>query len=103
MTCCGASISEILLANTQLENNWSKIENLNNLFLENNWSQIENTTHLVTYSKHGFETDYFRIKMDNNFVFVTVPLKQIPFVYITKFKDLAKATEYMEIRFKELI
>lgn len=101
MTYCGASISKIQPNNLLLAN--PQFTNLDNLFLENNWTKIETTPHLVTYSKYGYETDYFQIKMDNNFIFITVPLKQIPFVYITKFKDFEKASEYMEIRFKEFL
>ena len=99
--CSTAGVNETLYSNNILAT--ERFEHIHNFFLEYGWEQVENKHDVITYSKSGHETDFVRIKLENNFVFVTVPIKQIPFVYITKFKDIVKALYYAEIRFKEYV
>lgn len=99
--CSSAGVNETLYSNTMLAN--ERFGHIHDCFLEHGWKQIENTHNVITYSKNGYETDYVRIKLENNFVFITVPIKQLSFVYITKFKDIVKALDYTEVRFKEYV
>lgn len=99
--CSFAGSNETLYSNTILAN--ERFEHIHNCFLEYGWEQVENTHNVITYSKSGHETDFVRIKVENSFVFVTVPMKKIPYVYITKFKDIVKALHYAECRFKEYV
>lgn len=86
--------SKIALAN-------KKFENIDTLFLKNKWSRIDNNKEFVAYSKYGYETEYFKIKLENDYIYVTIPLKSVPFHYTTRFRDLTEACEYVTIRFKE--
>ena len=75
---------------------------LNNLFKSNGWEQIENNDKLsehITYSKKGNETEFFEITLDNNNIYVSIPLKNSDFQYRTKFIDYYSAIKYTENKF----
>ena len=76
---------------------------IDNLFKENNWNIVINEPTWVAYTKHGHETEYFELKIEKSKVIVSIPLKKIPYQYVTSFTDYFQASEYVEARFKEFI
>ena len=76
---------------------------LDTLFKENNWNIVINEPNWVAYTKPGHETEYFELKIEKSKVSVSIPLKKIPFQYVTSFSDYFQASEYVEMRFKEFI
>jgi hypothetical protein len=55
----------------------------------------------ICFSKPGFQTEYFEIKIDQSKIFVSIPIKNSLFQYKTSFKDYYSASEYIEERFKD--
>lgn len=76
---------------------------LDALFTENGWNIIINEPNWIVYTKFGHETECFEIKIDKLSVSVSIPLKNIPFQYVSTFTDYFQASEYTEARFKEFI
>ena len=94
-----------ITANTLSENTIININNelklLNKLFKNNGW-KIEHSDKLsddIMYSKPGNETEFFKIVLDNNIIYVSVPLKNSTFQYKTKFDDYYSAIKYTESKF----
>lgn len=79
----------------------SNFEHIDKLFLLNEWSRIDNEVNIVSYSKCGHETEYFQVNLDDNLIYVTIPLKDVPYHYTTKFTDFMEACYYITIRFNE--
>ena len=73
------------------------------MFRENGWVSIKNEIDWICYTKPGFETEYFEIKIDTSKIYVSVPLQNSIFQYKTHFKDYFTASEYIEERFKDFI
>jgi hypothetical protein len=94
-----ASICKSLSSNYALAN--KHFEPIDTLFLENKWSRLDNNVDLVTYSKYGYETEYFKIKLEHDYICVTIPLKSVPYHYTTRFRDFTEACKYISVRFKE--
>ena len=76
---------------------------LDTLFKENNWKIVINEPNWVAYTKSGHETEYFEMKVEKSQVSVSIPLKKVPYQYVTSFADYFQASEYVEMRFKEFI
>ena len=76
---------------------------LDTLFKENNWNIVINEPNWVAYTKSGHETEYFELKIEKSKVTVCIPLKKLPYQYVTSFTDYFQASEYVETRFKEFI
>ena len=55
------------------------------------------------YSKPGNETEFFKIALDNNIIYVSVPLKNSNFQYKTKFDNYYSAIKYTESKFNYFI
>jgi hypothetical protein len=75
---------------------------LDNMFKNNGWKLIKNEMNWICFSKPGFQTEYFEIKIDQSKIFVSIPIKNSMFQYKTSFKDYYSASEYIEERFKDL-
>jgi hypothetical protein len=75
---------------------------LDNMFKNNGWYLIKNKMNWICFSKPGFQTEYFEIKIDQSKIFVSIPIKNSLFQYKTSFKDYFSASEYIEERFKDL-
>jgi hypothetical protein len=91
----------MLSGNTIININ-NELKLLNELFKCNGWQQIENNDKLsdhIMYSKQGNETEFFKIALDNNIIYVSVPLKNSEFQYKTKFVDYYSAIKYTESKF----
>ena len=73
------------------------------LFSNNGWkiNDIDTNTDSdnITYYKEGNETEFFEISLDNNNIYVSVPLKNSNFQYKTKFTDYYSAIKYIENKF----
>jgi len=76
---------------------------LDQLFKENGWHLVKNEETWLCYTKFGFETDIFDIKIGEKIINVSIPVKNSPFQYITTFKDYYNASEYVEARFLDFI
>ena len=98
-----------ITANTLSGNTIININNelclLNELFKSNGW-QFERSNELadyIMYSKPGNETEFFKIALDNNIIYVSVPLKNSNFQYKTKFDNYYSAIKYTESKFNYFI
>ena len=76
---------------------------LDELFKSNGWHLVKNELNYICYTRKGFETDIFEIKIDRNIIRVSVPVKGSPFQYVTSFKDYFNASEYIEKRFHDFV
>jgi hypothetical protein len=76
---------------------------LDDLFKEHGWTLANNEFDAISYVKAGHEIDSFDIKIDNNNIYVCVPLKNSEYKYETIFKDYFTASEYVEMRFQDFI
>ena len=74
---------------------------LDSLFKENGWHMTKNEMNLIEYTKFGYESDFFQIKLDQKNVYVSVPIKNSPYQYKTSFNNYFDASEYVEKRFKD--
>ena len=86
--------------NTEIKNKGFLL--LDEMFKSNGWHKTKNEINWITYTKAGFETEFFDIKIDETRIHVCVPLKNSIFQYTTSFKDYFTASEYIENRFKDL-
>ena len=76
---------------------------LDELFKENGWALANNEFEAISYVKPGHEIDSFDIEIDNNKIYVCVPLKNSKYKYETRFTDYFTASEYVEMRFQDFI
>jgi uncharacterized protein related to proFAR isomerase len=74
---------------------------LTQLFAHNGWKNNINNRSLehIMYTKIGNETEFFEIKLDNNNIYVSVPLKNSEFQYKVKFNNYLSAIKYTEDKF----
>jgi hypothetical protein len=75
---------------------------LDTMFKNNGWQLNKNEMNWICFSKTGFQTEYFEIKIDQSKICVSIPIKNSIFQYKTSFKDYFSASEYIEERFKDL-
>jgi hypothetical protein len=78
-------------------------ENLNDLFKKHGWHSIKNSEKWIMFTKVEHETEFFEIKLNKNFVEVSIPLKNSVYQYKKKFTNWLEAYEFVEERFKEFI
>lgn len=92
MTIASNTLVENIIININDE-----LKTLTNLFEYNGWQKNNSklTDHIM-YSKKGNETEFFEIMLDNNTIYVSVPLKNSTFQYKTKFIDYYSAIKYTE-------
>jgi len=76
-----------------------EFKSLNTLFECNGWNIKNNSLEHITYTKFGNETEFFEIKLDNNSIYVSTPLKNSSFQYKTKFDNYLSAIKYTELKF----
>lgn len=90
----------------QITCNFTEITNkgfsiIDTMFTDNGWIRIKNDLDWLCYTKPGHETDLFDIKIDKTTIHVSIPIKNSPFQFVTKFNDYFLATEYIETRFND--
>jgi len=100
MTSTSNTVSEYI-NNTELKNKGFIL--LDTMFKENGWYLCKNEINWICYTKMGFETDVFEIRIDKKDIHVGIPMKNSPFKFITSFKEYFLASEYLENRFNEFI
>jgi len=107
MTIASNTFSDNIIININ-----SELKLLDNLFKSNGWHKIndldndtdnDNLLDNIIYSKHGNETEFFKIELDNNTIYVSVPLKNSTFQYKTKIIDYYSAIKYIEEKFHYFI
>ena len=76
---------------------------LHELFTKNSWVCIKNELTRLTYTKVGYETSIFDLRVDESRIYVSIPVKNSPYQYCTSFTDYFNACEYIEERFKDYI
>jgi hypothetical protein len=69
---------------------------LNNIFKQNGWTLAKNEMNWINYTKFGDETSCFDIKIANDKIVVSVPLKNSIYQFVTTFKSYYDASEYIE-------
>ena len=85
--------------NTEIKNKGFML--VDSLFKENGWHMTKNEMDLIEYTKQGYETEFFQIKLDQTKVYVSVPIKNSPCQYKTSFTNYFDASEYVEKRFND--
>jgi hypothetical protein len=85
--------------NTELKNKGFFI--LDEMFKSNGWHMTKNEMNWISYTRAGYETEFFDIKLDTHKVYVSIPIKNSIFQYTTSFKDYFTASEYVEQRFAD--
>jgi hypothetical protein len=96
----------MLSKNDTIININNELNLLTELFEHNGWNKIKNNDKLIDhimYSKQGNETEFFEIALDNNNIYVSVPLKNSAFQYKTKFADYYSAIKYTESKLQYFI
>ena len=87
--------------NTELTNKGFAI--LDQMFKEYGWHMVKNEINWICYTKTGNETDLFDIKITQNLIKVSTPIKNSPFQFVTTFKDYFQASEYVEYKFYDFV
>jgi hypothetical protein len=76
---------------------------LNEIFLQNGWHLAKNEINWISYTKFGDETTLFDIKILNDKISVSIPIKNSVYQFVTSFKSYYEASEYVEQRFYDYI
>jgi hypothetical protein len=76
---------------------------LDSIFKEKGWHLIKNELNWICYSRVGYETTYFDIKILPDKIVVSVPVKNSPYQYVTSFTGYYEASEYVEQRLLDYI
>ena len=76
---------------------------LDNIFKQHGWTLAKNEINWINYTKFGDETSYFDIKIANDKIIVSVPLKNSIYQFVTTFKGYFEASEYIEQKFYDYI
>jgi hypothetical protein len=71
---------------------------LDGTFKERGWYLIKNEINWISYSKVSDESSYFDIKILQDKIVVSVPIKNSSYQYVTSFKSYYEASEYVEQR-----
>ena len=71
---------------------------LDNIFKERGWHLVKNEPNWICYSRFTDETTSFDIKILQDKIVVSIPLKNSSYQYVTSFKGYYEASEYLEQR-----
>ena len=69
---------------------------LEDKFSSRGYKLVKNDMDHIVYTKPGYETEYFEIKLYKTSVHVSVPLTNSKFQYKTSFSNSVDATDYIE-------
>ena len=100
MTTHGKMLTQTSIIETPLNKGFLL---LHELFTKNEWVCIKNELNRITYTKIGYETSIFELRVDESRIYVSIPVKNSPYQYCTSFKDYFQACEYVEERFNNYI
>jgi hypothetical protein len=76
---------------------------LHSTFKQNAWHLIKNEMNWITYTKLGDETSYFDIKISQDKIIVSVPIKNSTYQFVTSFKSYYDASDFIEQKFLDYI
>jgi len=76
---------------------------LDNIFTQYGWHIVKNEMNWISYTKFGYETSYFDIKILPDKIVVSTPIKNSVYQYVTSFKGYFEASEYIEQKFFDYI
>jgi hypothetical protein len=76
------------------------VNSITELFKVYGWSCKSNTPQHVSYSRDGYNLDTFDIRIEQNRISVSIPLKEVQ--YKTSFQSYSDAMNYVIVRFREL-
>jgi len=95
------NVPNMLSENDNNNNFINNFKLLTELFVHNGWQNNSNNTSFehILYTKLGNETEFFEIKLDDNNIYVSVPLKNSDFQYKAKFNNYLLAIKYIESKF----
>ena len=68
---------------------------LDSTFKHHQWHLIKNELNWICYTKFSDETSCFDIKILQDKIIVSVPIKNSPYQYVTNFKSYYEASEYI--------
>lgn len=88
------TLSNNHIINSDIKNKGFAI--LDTIFKERGWFLVKNELNWINYTKFGDETSYFDIKIANDKIIVSVPLKNSNYQYVTTFTSYYEASEYIE-------
>ena len=69
---------------------------LDSTFKQNGWHLIKNEMNWITYTKLGDETSYFDIKISQDNIVTSIPIKNSRYQFVTSFKSYYEASEFIE-------
>ena len=87
-------LSSNSIINSDIKNKGFAI--LDTVFKQYGWLLVKNEINWINYTKFGDETSCFDIKITNDKIIVSVPLKKSIYQYVTTFKSYYEASEYIE-------
>ena len=87
------------ILNSEIKNKGFAI--LDSTFKQHQWHLIKNELNSICYTKFGDETSYFDIKILQDKIVVSVPIKNSSYQYVTNFKSYYEASEYIEQRLND--
>jgi hypothetical protein len=96
------STSAVITTDTHLQLVNKAFVSADELFRQHGWKLVINKFEHILYTKPGFETEFFEIKVNQNSIQVSVPIKNSVFQYKTTFNNYFLASEYVEDKFKDL-
>jgi hypothetical protein len=76
---------------------------LDEVFKNNGWQLVNNEMNSISYSKSGDETSFFDIKILNDKISVSIPIKNSIYQFVTTFNNYYEASEYVEQRLLDYI
>lgn len=76
---------------------------LDSTFKQHQWHLIKNELNWICYTKFGDETSCFDIKILQDKIIVSVPIKNSSYQYVTNFKSYYEASEYIEQKLNDYI
>lgn len=94
-------LSNNTILNSDIKNKGFAI--LDGTFKHHQWHLIKNELNWICYTKFSDETSYFDIKILQDKIVVSVPIKNSSYQYVTNFKSYYEASEYIEQKLNDYI
>lgn len=76
---------------------------LDTIFKQHGWHLVKNEINWINYTKFGDESTYFDIKIPNDKIIVSVPIKNSVYQFVTTFKSYYEASEFIEQKLYDYI
>jgi hypothetical protein len=76
---------------------------LDEMFKKHSWYLQKNEMNWINYMKFGDETSHFDIRITNDKIVVSVPIKNSIYQFVTTFKSYYEASDFIEQKFFDYI